>query len=142
MSRKLNCILLVDDDEGTNVLNRMVIEELQCAEYIKTAYNGLEALDFLRSTTDGKHPQPELILLDINMPEMDGWEFLDEYYKLNTDQLGHVVVVMLTTSLNPEDEEKANAIPNIAGFLTKPLTEPVLKDIIEHYFPKEIFEEQ
>ena len=136
MENKLNCVLLIDDDEATNLVNKMVVNKLDCAESVEIAYNGQEALDFLKSTTDGKYPQPDLIILDINMPVMDGWEFLEEYNQLNDDQLGRVVVTMLTTSLNPEDKAKADNSPNINDFLNKPLTTEALAGIIAHYFPE------
>ena len=85
MKTKLNCILLVDDDEPTNFLNQMVIEELDIAEQIRVAQNGQEALTYLKKTGigDENFPLPDLILLDINMPAMNGWEFLERYRKLN-----------------------------------------------------------
>lgn len=134
MKRKLNCILLIDDDEPTNYLHQMVIEEADCTKQVVALESGFEALDYLRSKQNGKHPRPDLIFLDINMPAMDGWEFLEHYKGLSIAQKGDVIVVMLTTSLHPSDFEKADKISDIDGFRNKPLTVEVLHEIIEEYF--------
>ena len=134
MKLKLKSILLVDDDEAANFLHTMIIKQLDCTENIITKENGVEALEYLTSTIDGIYPQPDLILLDINMPIMDGWEFLEEYEKLKDDQLAKSVIVMLTTSLNPDDRKKAEVIPDISGFISKPLSRIKLEDTLEKHF--------
>lgn len=134
MKRKLNCILLIDDDEPTNYLHKMVIEEADCTEQVIAVESGQEALDYLHSKPNGKHPRPELIFLDINMPAMNGWEFLQHYKGLDIAKKGDVIVVMLTTSLHPADLEKADKIGDINGFRNKPLTVEMLWEIIEEYF--------
>jgi CheY-like chemotaxis protein len=134
MNRKLNCILLIDDDEPTNFLHKFVIEKTGFAEKCVTVQNGQEALDYLKREEDGKYPQPDLIFLDINMPRMNGWEFLDEYEKLEKAQKGNIVVVMLTTSLDPSDKEKAEKKIGINEFMSKPLTAENVEEIIKRYF--------
>ena len=134
MKQKLNCILLIDDDKPTNFINEVVIKQLDCAEKIVVVQNGSEALDYLKSKDDGEHPQPDLIFLDINMPAMNGWEFLEKYTELDKKQHGKVVVIMLTTSLNQDDEKKASVIPYINGFKSKPLTPEIMQEVLEEYF--------
>jgi len=134
MRPKLKTILLVDDDEATNFIHEMVIKQMNCTENIVVRENGIEALEYLKSTIEGKHPQPDLIFLDINMPAMDGWEFLEEYKSLPKNQLAKSVVVMLTTSLNPEDKDKAEIIPFISRFMSKPLTKELLEEVLENHF--------
>jgi CheY-like chemotaxis protein len=134
--KKLNCILLVDDDEPTNYLNQLTLEEIDCANTIRTAENGIAALEYLKKTVSGdeNYPHPDLILLDINMPAMNGWEFLDQYSKLDAHQKADVIIVMLTTSLNPDDRIKAEKNPDVTGFEIKPLISERVKGIIEKYF--------
>lgn len=134
MKNKLNCILLIDDDEPTNFLNEMVINHSGLAEKVVPTQGGREALEYLKSTENGKHPQPDLILLDINMPAMNGWEFLEEYKKLSPEQQGKIVVIMLTTSLNPDDMDKANRIEEVKDFLNKPLTVEALESMLNNHF--------
>ena len=140
MKKKLNCVLLVDDDKGTNFINEMIIKKSGIAERIQTVLNGKEALDFI--TNKGKYeaagdvfPQPMLTLLDINMPVMDGWEFLEAYHALEEHQKGKIIIVMLTTSLNPDDKTRAESISEVSDFKNKPLSREAFEDIIKTHFP-------
>ncbi len=134
MKKKLNCILLIDDDESTNFINKRVVEKSGYSEKCIAVQGGQAALDYLQSKEDGKYPQPDLIFLDINMPAMNGWEFLDEYRKLDKEIQGRIIVVMLTTSLNPDDKEKAKKYTEISGFKNKPLSVHMLEEILQEYF--------
>jgi len=130
MMKQLDCILLIDDDEPTNYLNKLTLEQMGCARNIRVAQSGQAALDYLRSQS----LRPDLIFLDINMPAMDGWEFMDEYKKLPEEQKADIVLIMLTTSLNPDDELKTREIPEIAGFENKPLKQDRLEKLLKKYF--------
>jgi CheY-like chemotaxis protein len=132
MKRKLNCILLVDDDPDDNMYHRIIIEEMDIVNRIDVAINGLEALAYLKK--EAQVP-PEIIFLDLNMPRMNGWEFLEEYKHLRKDQKAKVVLVILTTSANPDHIKKAEEIEEVTGFETKPLSKQILKDILEEHFP-------
>ena len=136
MKNKLNCVLLIDDDKTTNTLNEMVIRKCGCAHDVKAVKNGIEALKYLKSGENGKHPKPDLIFLDINMPGMDGWEFMEEYYKLEEKYQGNIIVVMLTTSLNPDDREKALELTGLDDFMNKPLTREQFMGVIQKNFPE------
>lgn len=140
MKKKLNCVLLVDDDKGTNFINQMIIKKAGIADHIQTVLNGKEALDFI--TNKGKFekagnvfPQPMLTLLDINMPVMDGWEFLEAYHALEEHQKGKIIIIMLTTSLNPDDKTRADDISEVSGFKSKPLSLETVDDIMKTHFP-------
>lgn len=134
MSKKLNCVILIDDDEPTNFLHRRVIERYGCAERIEVFQEAQRALDFLSTTENGAYVKPELIFLDINMPGMNGWDFLKAYEKLSEEQRAEIVVLMLTTSLNPDDKAQAESFDEVSGFLSKPLTKELLKEILEQHF--------
>ena len=136
MHKKLNSILLVDDDEATNFLHKIVLEEANIAEKIIIALNGEEALAIIRENAQNNIPQPDMIFLDINMPKMNGWEFVEEYQKIENTKNIKLLIIMLTVSLNPDDRKKANKLHSINGFLNKPLTIDVLEEIMEDYFRK------
>ena len=118
MKKKLNCILLVDDDESCNEFHQLIIEKTACTEKVEVAYDGEEALAFLKSSINGVHPEPDIIFLDINMPGMNGWEFLEEYKKLE-GEIKSKIVVMLTTSLNPNDKTRAEKTGCVDEFRSK-----------------------
>jgi CheY-like chemotaxis protein len=130
---KLNCILLIDDDEPTNFLNKLTLEQAECVRHIRIAQSGEVALDYLRGSPDGC-PRPDLIFLDINMPAMDGWEFLAKYRELPREKKADTVLIMLTTSLNPDDEKRTLAIPEVSGFERKPLNQVQLEKLLNKYF--------
>lgn len=131
----IRCTLLVDDDPATNYLNRKLLERLGITEQIKVATNGREALQVLISSCgeDLSPACPALIFLDINMPVMGGFEFLEAYGELPLAQQQAIVIVMLTTSLHPNDVQRAAQLP-VAGFLSKPLTAEKVAQVLTDYF--------
>lgn len=138
MKTKLKCIMLIDDDEDDNYIHQMVIEEMNITEHVEVAFDGLEALDYFKKA---KQTPPDLVFLDINMPKMNGWEFLEEHNKLNEDQKANVIVIMLTTSTNPEDKKRAGQYADATAFKSKPLTKEMLTEVLERYFPKVLYTE-
>jgi len=130
--KKINCILLVDDDNINNFINERLLKKLNITNNVKIAMNGEEALDFIKNNTEDIHP--ELILLDINMPVMDGFEFLQEYNKVDFNGKLKPHIIMLTTSTNPTDVDKVKK-SDITGYINKPLTESKIMEIIQTHFP-------
>ena len=137
---KLNCILLIDDDLATNFINKRILQKANLTEYIHVTLNGKEALEYLSKKGEfesiTEYPQPQLILLDINMPVMDGWEFIEAYQNLEIENKEDITIVMLSSSSNPADKAKAESIEVVAEFRQKPMNKAALFDIITTNFPE------
>jgi CheY-like chemotaxis protein len=135
---KLPAVLLVDDDQTTNYLNRLLIEKLNVAETILVAHDGREALDLLAEHCQAPATRcPRLILLDVNMPGMSGIQFLEAYRELPLATQGILVIVMLTTSLHPRDVQRVQQLSTVAGFVSKPLTTAKMEAILAEHFKPE-----
>jgi CheY-like chemotaxis protein len=136
MNHALNSVLLIDDDEPTNYINKMLIEDSGFVRQVEVVQSGQAALNYLihSSKMNSQHQLPELIFLDINMPAMNGWEFLSKYSELKVEDKKKTIIIMLTTTLNPDDELKAYSQPEIAAFESKPLTKDKLIRIFNKYF--------
>ncbi|MCX2452222.1 response regulator [Pedobacter sp. PLR] len=136
--KDLSCVLLVDDDIPTNYIHRKIVQNTNIEVDIKAITSAREALDYLTFT--GKYEQdveemrPGIIFLDINMPGMSGWDFMEEYRKIEASRKSKIIVVMLTTSLNPDDELMASADHEIMNYLHKPLNEDAFVKIAGKYF--------
>ena len=134
----LNCILLIDDDNATNFVNKMIIQRANIDTNIVTCDGGQQALDYLSCkgaySYETSYPQPGIIFLDINMPGMNGWEFLEHYENLPEEQKARIVVAMLTTSMNPDDKKTGLENNEVKTFLHKPLKEEMLFQVIENNF--------
>jgi CheY-like chemotaxis protein len=130
---KLPSILLIDDDDTTNYLNQLLFHRLDITDNLLIALNGQEALTLLHTCEPtGPAPCPALILLDMKMPVMDGFDFLEAYVQLPPAQR-NAVILMLSTSLNPLDVNRIQDLP-IAGCLTKPLTKEKIYAMLHTYF--------
>jgi len=126
--------MLVDDNPDDNFYHERVIKKSGAADIVITKETGMEALEYLKSKKEIIELRPDLIFLDINMPGMNGWEFLAEYNKMDKQFQSKAIVVMLTTSDNRNDMMKAMASANISEFKTKPLTKEMLEEVIDKYF--------
>ena len=125
-------ILLVDDDEINNFISIKLIKKALLNTEIMACLNGRFAIDQLLSIQK-KDPAklPDYILLDINMPIMNGWEFLDEYKRLNIDPLGKSKIYIISSSVFSNDINKARSYPLVKSFISKPLSVEKIKEMFE-----------
>jgi CheY-like chemotaxis protein len=136
--KKLNKVLLIDDSEATNYMNCYFFEKLGVCNEIHTALNGQKGLDYLDAIPKEKWNTdvPDLIMLDIKMPVMDGFDFLDEYEKFPLEMRASIVTVLLTTSMSIEDRDRAQEYESVRSFMNKPLTVQQLREMLEILFGK------
>ncbi|MBB4801464.1 CheY-like chemotaxis protein [Flavobacterium nitrogenifigens] len=126
----LEQILCIDDDPITLMLCKKVISKSSFSHEIITAQNGEEALhhfNTLKYTNDKNRRKPELIFLDLNMPIMGGWEFLDHFTSSAYNEFNAAPVIVLSSTIDPEDLAKAKKYPIIIDFLSKPITQQMLE---------------
>ena len=126
--------MLVDDNEIDNFIDEKLIKAFDFAENVYIHTSAKSALESLRnlSLTQNKLPEeliPQFLFLDINMPFLDGFNFLDEFGKLDEQITSKIKIVMLTSSVNPEDIEKSKKYPRVFKFIHKPLTEKILSQL-------------
>ncbi len=129
----LEAILLVDDDEIANFLHTRLLKREDVANELLVAKHGREALSILDSRQAQNLPYPELILLDIKMPVMDGIHFLEVYAAIRETLVRQPRIIMLTSSMNQRDIEEAMAA-GADAFLDKPLTSEKIQALREQYF--------
>lgn len=124
------CIVLVDDDPINNMINVKMIERSFSFVKIKVFTNPNEALDQLKKWAASETENfPGLILLDINMPQIDGWEFLEEFEKLPAYLLDKCTVIMLSSSIDRKDIERSKTFKTVKDFISKPLSQHNLEII-------------
>lgn len=131
--QNLATVLLVDDDVTTNFLNQRLLTRLAIAEQVLVARNGAEALAKLTHLWETSPDQRILVLLDVNMPVMDGLEFLEAYRQLPLNQQQLAVVVTLTTSLHSQDLGRLAELP-VTDLVSKPLTREKLNTLLNRHF--------
>lgn len=132
--KKLNCVLLIDDDGATNFINYRIVKQLGISDEIHTEYNGEKALNFLQYYAEmHNNIAPELILLDLKMPVLDGYEFLEYLRMKKFANKNKIKVVVLSTTKRQDDLDKLKNY-NVTH-VEKPLTIEELTNILakKHY---------
>ena len=127
---KLYNFLVIDDDEINNMICRLVIQQVITETTIQTYTKAEKALEYIAAeyTKEGKET-PVILLLDINMPSMSGWEFLDEFETLSEQIKKSFLIYMLSSSVDERDMQRADANVNVQGFLSKPLNKLMVEKL-------------
>ncbi|WP_339723756.1 response regulator [Maribacter stanieri] len=132
---RINTILLVDDDDASNFLHSIFINKLDMDVNINSALNGQEAIDFILGKGQEQLELPCMVMLDLRMPVMDGWQFMKAYEELVPKKLkSQITIVLVTISDNKEDKERAISNKYIADFAQKPLSDETFKALIQKHY--------
>ncbi len=127
-------VLFIDDDRATNFFNTRIAKSSSLFENIGVEQNPKEVIDCLKHNSCAeKFVRPHIIFLDINMPGMNGWEFIEAFYELKEEIRRGIKIVMLSTSNEREKAKKMNKAETIIGYAKKPLSKDFLGDILGVY---------
>ncbi|MGV8092734.1 MAG: response regulator [Mangrovibacterium sp.] len=121
--KKIDTLCIVDDDNMFQLLTRIIVEKTKLVQKVKIFSNGKEAIEFLYAVQNQPEKIPDVILLDLNMPVLDGWGFLEEYIMIKPKLGKKIVIYIVSSSIDPEDIEKARTISEITDYLVKPVTQ-------------------
>jgi CheY-like chemotaxis protein len=140
MIRKVLC---VDDDTISLTISQLLLKRTGFASEVDTVIDGSEALEYFENLfskdSDPVGNAPQLILLDINMPVMNGWEFLQEYNPRFAAKLVNTHIIILSSTIDPEDFALAKQYPVVMQFISKPLSIENLEELKSAPFMKQYF---
>ena len=128
--RPVNLVALIDDDEIVKFITERVIESTNLVNKIKTFSDGEEAINFLKSNSKNPDLLPEIILLDLNMPIMDGFEFLKKFIMLEPKLGKKITIYVVSSSISPTDIEKINKTSEVSDYIIKPITKEKFEEIV------------
>lgn len=131
--QSFNTVMLIDDNEVDNYLNERIVGFYNFAKRILVHSSSKSALEYLknlqRNSSISRDLIPDLIFLDLDMPEMNGFLFIDEFLKLVDEIKDYTKIVILSSSIQPIDLERSKRIPEVVSFLNKPLKKKNLDDL-------------
>lgn len=127
----LKTLTIVDDDDISVFLTTKIIEQTNLVDLIKVFGNGLDAINFLKENKNNVDALPDIILLDLSMPIMNGWQFLEEYNKLNPTIGKKITIYICSSSISPDDITRAKTISEVSDYIIKPITKDKLIDLIK-----------
>ncbi len=128
--KKINTFCIVDDDDLYQFTTTHLLKKSELVNKIIVFSNGLSAINFLKEEIGNEENIPDVVFLDINMPVMDGWEFLEEYLLIKPMIPKTVVIYMVSSSVDEKDVIKAKSISELSGYLVKPISSDHIMDVI------------
>lgn len=127
---RFNLVMLVDDDAITRMVCERIIKMTEFSEKAITSENGKTAIDYFKQKVEKNEDNDvEIIFLDINMPVMNGWDFLDEFEELKGSFTMLPKVYILSSTVDPEDYKKATSYSTVTNLISKPLSKEVFDDL-------------
>ncbi len=131
--KKIDIIALIDDDPAFVYITEKIIEKTNQFREVMVFDNGLNALNYLKENIRNSLHLPNIIFLDLSMPVMDGWQFLEEYALLNIENKSKITVYICSSSISPYDITRAKSISEVTDFIIKPITKEKLTEIVSAF---------
>ncbi|MBL7836315.1 MAG: response regulator [Bacteroidetes bacterium] len=128
--KTINNLYIVDDDDIFRFLTNKIIKESQLVDKVWMYSNGQEAIESLVKAIQSKQSLPDIILLDLTMPVMDGWEFLDEFNVIRSYLEAPITIYIVSSSISPKDVEKVNEYNSVKDYVIKPITKAKFMDLL------------
>lgn len=130
--KDMKTLTLIDDDDIFVFLTKKTIQLTNLVDLIKVFGNGLDAINYLKENHDKPELLPEIILLDLSMPIMNGWQFLEEFTKINPSMGKKITIYICSSSISHDDISRARSINEVSDYIIKPITKDKLIDLIKH----------
>ncbi|MEW5676900.1 response regulator [Flavobacterium enshiense] len=127
---QLKTLALIDDDEIIVYLTQRIVSETKLVDLIQVFRNGKEAIDYIVENKNNPQLLPEIIFLDLSMPIMDGWEFLENYIGLKNEIEKSIIIYVITSSTSSEDMKRVKNIKEVSDYLVKPVTKAQFISVI------------
>lgn len=128
--KKIDTFCIIDDDDIYQLTTSILLKKTELVKKIIVFSNGLEAINFLKSEIGQEDNIPDIVFLDVNMPVMDGWEFLEEFLLIKSTLPKTVVIYMVSSSVDERDVSKAKSISSLSGYIVKPISNQNIIDVI------------
>ena len=130
--KDIKTLTLIDDDNIFVFLTKKTIQLTNLVDLIKVFENGLDAINYLKENRDNPEVLPEIILLDLSMPIMNGWQFLEEFTKINSSIGKKITIYICSSSISHDDISRAKSISEVSDYIIKPVTKDKLIDLIKN----------
>ena len=128
---KIETVAIIDDDDIYQFATKKFIKATNLIESIYTFFDGEEAIDYFKLHKHDNTKLPDIIFLDLNMPIIDGWQFLEDYSLFKDEIKKEIIIYIVTSSINPDDLIKARSIRGISDYLVKPMTTKKFLEILK-----------
>lgn len=132
MKNRVKNICVIDDDKTFQYLTHRVISDTHLIQDIEIFSNGLDALNYLQNNSLDEKKLPDIILLDLFMPVMDGWGFLKNYTEIESKLVKKIPIYIVSSSIDPIDIQKSKSLGHVTDFIVKPMTKEVFLKILKN----------
>lgn len=130
--KDIKTLTLIDDDDIFVFLTKKTIQLTNLVDLIKVFGNGLDAINYLKENHNNPEVLPEIILLDLSMPIMNGWQFLEEFAKINPSIGKKITIYICSSSISHDDISRAKSMNEVSDYIIKPITKDKLIDLIKN----------